>query len=162
MNVDKEHKKLADGRNDDLPGNLKANPFSVPEGYFRDFPEKIAQRIENEGRNQSSRVIRVKRRTWLAAAAVVIILVTGSIFLFPDQDPHETRMISYSSISLQDIEEAGILVNLEDFTLVDYFPEEDIAGLQNEILEGNTEFSRQDIEQFLLQSNEIEHLINNY
>jgi len=64
---------------------LKKNPFSVPEGYFESFSERLQERIREE---ENSRVP-VRRigsgsrfRVAMAAAVVGLALITYSIFRF--------------------------------------------------------------------------------
>ena len=59
-----------------------ANPFTVPDGYFDDLPERIMNRIQAEDRpaKEQGRMVRMYpyRRALIAAAACVLFIFTGT------------------------------------------------------------------------------------
>ena len=55
----------------------KANPFTVPEGYFDTLHERIMNRIEAE--ENQGRIVRMPLyRKWIAAAACILFIFAGA------------------------------------------------------------------------------------
>lgn len=63
------------------------NPFRVPEGYFENFNERLANRLPHK--EQKAETIRLMPRVWRYAAAIVVILGV-SVALYLNHDKHET------------------------------------------------------------------------
>ena len=62
---------------------------------------------------------------------------------------------------MQDIDDSGLIDRIDEFTIMELFPEDYIDLLQEDINSTFDDISDDDIEQYLLQSNEIEGLIQN-
>jgi hypothetical protein len=97
----------------------KNPPFSVPEGYFDEFPERIMERIEN----REARVVEPEwsmRKTLLASAASILVLMMVW-FAYPRQQKsigvEPFQEISKQSIEYYLQEESPFQVDLSDESL---------------------------------------------
>ncbi len=117
-----------------LPGGKdKRNPFSVPEGYFDNFPAKLADRIQKEHPPEVS----LKSRLWdtirpqLALAATITAFAVIGYFGFRSfmdtseewlSDEMITSYIEYYQYEFSDPYLLGLLAE-EDFDF-EYYPED--------------------------------------
>jgi len=52
------------------------NPFPAPEGYFKDFSQRMQQRIDEESETEKNNVVQFSSRWYYAAAAVVVLVMS--------------------------------------------------------------------------------------
>lgn len=109
--------------------------FKVPEHYFEDFSEKIMKQIDVEEQTKIISFTSHKRKTWLYAAAAILIMalmmpIYNNYKLEKELDSAEIKTyISYQSTISQydlmnlldnkDIEELDINLNLEKESVED-------------------------------------------
>jgi hypothetical protein len=84
-----------------LPEGMKKDqPFSVPEGYFANFPSRIMDRLSNEKKQpvhlKKSRIL----KPWLAMAAALaaIILVGYLIIRFNNNEGKTEQIQDYADV----------------------------------------------------------------
>jgi len=71
----------------------QANPFTVPEGYFETLQERIMSRIEAEDNLVRTHLVRTNNvrtlnvRTWIAAAACILFIFTGTTLYMRYSEP---------------------------------------------------------------------------
>jgi hypothetical protein len=135
----------------------RENPFSVPGDYFQDFNARLDDRIRKESRP----VVRFSRNYRLAAAALALLITIGSVVIYRQQHPSVTAEPSILTVSVQDLDESGLVDRIAEYTLMELFPESNIDLLEGDILSEPDGITDDEIEQYLLQSNEIESLIEN-
>jgi hypothetical protein len=97
----------------------KNNPFSVPEGYFETFQDRLADRIRLEEAEQVPVKRLVSRRILLAVAAAVAALALITIPLTRMQTPETWSDESFVEIAL--LEGAGFFTS--DYELAAYLAE---------------------------------------
>lgn len=133
-----KERKIADLNNEEM----KKHPFTVPEGYFDTFSGRLKERIETE-KHQYARSHRLVRlRVALAAAVVVLALVTWPVIRLVD--PGSGNGSGYAELAL--LEEAGYY--LSDYELAEYLDGED------EVLDEDEAYVAQAIE--YLAMNDVE------
>lgn len=158
MNDKKSHRKSNVPPGTILSENYRKNPFSTPQGYFDDFAARLGHRIAKES-NPKARAIHIRRSTWLAAASLVLLASLASVLILRQPSNPAEELSTLSGINVQDIAESGLLNDLDDYTLLEYFPESNISLLEDEISQAANEISDEEIRQYLLESNQIESLI---
>jgi hypothetical protein len=125
-----------------LSGIRKDNPFTLPDGYFESFRERLNNRM-TEGNAEPRPVILLRPRYRLVtvAALIVILLVTGGIRLLQisyrsapaDQisEIMETALYTVSEQTILDaFEESHQETNMEkrfETEVIDHLMEEDIS-----------------------------------
>ncbi len=62
--------------------NTENSGFSVPENYFKEFPETLMQKIAEEQSNAKQPNIRTLVRTFAVAASIIIAVAGGWVSLF--------------------------------------------------------------------------------
>jgi hypothetical protein len=144
-----------------FPQGLKENPFRVPEGYFQDFSRKVDARIAAEARTKAANVVQLRPRIWLAAASLALLVTIGSVIILRQQPRPEPGDVNAQVVSVQDIDDSGLIDRIDEFTIMDLFPEDNIYLLEEDINSTFDDISDDDIKQYLLQSNEIEGIIQN-
>jgi hypothetical protein len=143
------------------------NPFQVPDGYFEGFRDRLDSRL-NEAAGSAPSVGRpVLSFRWpVAAAAVILLIVAVSVILLRTDRPAEPVEIPEFTITLEDIEETYGMDSFDEFTLVNFYLENqaedaDAINIAKDELISDTTIKESDIEQYLLQSNELENLLLN-
>lgn len=104
----------------------KANHFTVPEGYFDSFADKLMEQLPEP----EARVIEMHAESWLhrmplrkiaAAVGVVVVLGAGSLFFVHRQSVNHVPManveISHHSHSVGT--EYGTFEEMADYTMMD-------------------------------------------
>ncbi|MEK6476492.1 hypothetical protein WJR50_03120 [Catalinimonas sp. 4WD22] len=92
------------------PDELKKNIFETPDGYFEALPGRIQERIQQE--KQEKKSFTLPQWTY-AAAASVLLLLTGGIFFFQLTDqPTETIAAE------QNVEQ--LLASISEDEIIDY------------------------------------------
>lgn len=164
MDLKKPYHSKEPNIRDEFPGNFRENPFHIPEGYFNDLTGKLM-------RDKAVAVgeIHPKKAEWgrhaLAIAAVIVILAgIISVIIHERMGAPETEL-PYFTISLKDFEQAYPLESLDEYTLVNYFstsgevPDMSFNNAFWNIVQEDSSLNVKDIQQYLLQSNEIENLL---
>lgn len=126
-------------KTDELPDNMKKNPFQVPEGYFDNFPDCVRERIKTSESEKPSKIRKLRPIILMAACTT---LVLAGMFLYrminPIHSGESTSLAAY-------IEETGMLEEFNSDELLamasanDYnYTEEEIRSyLLNEDIEVN-------------------------
>ena len=127
------------------PGKGKENPFSVPEGYFEAFPQRLEDRIKSKAKVPvpGHRILVLK--PYLAAAIILVVAIVSATLIFrnpdaqvglPDLQTEISQVVEWElySISEEDIfkvmydeglwEEAAAQQQSDE--IIDYLMNEDI------------------------------------
>jgi hypothetical protein len=141
------------------------NPFQVPEGYFEGFRDRLDSRL-NQATGSAPSVGRpVHSFRWpVAAAAVILLMVAVSVILLRTDRPAEPADIPEFTVTLEEIEETYGMDSFDELTLVNFYLETqaedaDAINFTKDELISDTTIMESDIEQYLLQSNELENLL---
>ncbi len=104
--------------------SINKQPFSVPEGYFESFPDRLKERMEGLDKELTP-VRRIGRSTRfrLAMAAAIVGLALVSIPLLKMIDSGNGNSDEYQDIAL--LEGAGLFSS--EYELVEYFVQEENA-----------------------------------
>jgi hypothetical protein len=149
----------------DLPEYLKENPFRAPEGYFENFHEKLMSRQEIDAFINQPRVIPLYRRIWAVAATILIMAGLASLVILSRQDKYNSIDLQYFTIDIDDLEQEYPFESLDEYTLVNFCVENENAanlfgeGAIQSTIKQDTFINNQDIEQYLMQSNDLENLL---
>ena len=112
------------------------NPFSVPEGYFNSFQQRLQDRIQSEkvNSNPERSPAVISRLVWAGAVAAVFIVafvVSKNIIGTGNNQPLSEDEIAYAfEQEIYDLDEAEILENLDEM-IQDNDPEN---GYSDEII----------------------------
>ena len=100
--------------------SLKKQPFSVPDGYFESFSDRLHARIRQEETTTPVRRITIFTRPWVAMAAAIlsIALISYPIlrFALPDNRPSSPSDVAW-------MDEFYLME--DDFYLVEYLESEE-------------------------------------
>ncbi len=83
MAKEKKYKKL---NKQSFTEYSKRNPFSVPEGYFDQLPDKIINRINKKDKKINYLYLPGTKVIYAAAAIIIIALVLGSVLIYTSSD----------------------------------------------------------------------------
>lgn len=136
----------------------KGSPFSTPDGYFEQLPERTMDKI----RQSSGKQVRLHGiRKFAAAASIIVLLGMTALLIFSNRDNNSEEALEYS---LQDLYELNIssLLELEDAYILSYSGEE-LPDMQSLMGVDSLMLTQDEIREYLLADNHIEYLIiNNY
>lgn len=109
--------------------SINKKPFSIPEGYFESFPQRLKERMEGLDKEQTP-VRKIGRSAGfrLAMAAAIVGLALLSIPLLKMIDPGYENSDEYYDIAL--LEGAGLFRS--DYELAEYLIQEETAMDENE------------------------------
>lgn len=104
----------------------KGNHFSVPEGYFDSFADKLMEQLPEP----EARVIEMHAESWLhrlplrkiaAVVGVAVVLGGGSLFFAHQQSSHHTQMahVEAGHHNLSGGSEYGTFDEMADYTMMD-------------------------------------------
>ena len=150
-----------------FPENLKENPFTVPEGYFESFNERLMEKIVQESPSKVTPVYRISRKVLATAAVVIIFLALGSVLLVRYYHRPAPAALPDFTVTLNDLDEGLGMERFDEFTLVSFYLEnsEELNYQENgttmEKLSVDSTISNKDIEQYLIESNQLENLLLN-
>ncbi len=95
--------------NKSLSALQKENPFRVPEGYFKNFPDKLNERLKKEYQTPDRKKPLLVIRYYAAAAILIIAVVLSGIAIFknpkaktPDLTQEISMMIENNLYSFQE------------------------------------------------------------
>mgnify|MGYP006292308309 FL=1 len=134
---------------DALPGQAKKQPFTVPDGYFASFPDRMAERIREETQKREAETeetkstwMRVRSYVALAAAILGFALISFTFLQIIGINTSGDE----ASLDMAMLEEAGI--TRDDLVLMETLPAE------TDTEESLTEWEQEAIN--YLASNEVE------
>ncbi len=145
-----------------LPAANKTNPFVVPDGYFKEFPSSLNEKINKQtGKpiSQTQKVFRLKAVTKLAWAASIIILGLVGAYLLLYQ-LHDDKSFVTDTFTWEDIFETKnyMISEFYENQFVDAFIYDEIYQDETNwenfyALNGSGGLSSDDIINYLVESN---------
>jgi hypothetical protein len=150
-----------------LPDHLKESPFRIPEGYFETFNERLQERMDKDNLPKTAPTYRISHKLFKAAAILVILMSIGTALLIKYYNNPLPAELSSFTISLDDLEEAYGMERFDEFTLVSFYLENtDEINFSEEFkltdkLPSDSTITTEDIEEYLIESNELENLLLN-
>ena len=103
----------------------KVNPFTVPDGYFDSFAERLMENLPE----QESHVIHMQAQTWwqkmplrkmAAALGGVVVLSCGALaFSRVQQGEHESYAVSTHHLEVSSASTEGTFEQMADYTMMD-------------------------------------------
>ena len=150
--IREELREIAPG----LPKEALPTPFSVPAGYFEQFPAAVIAEVQ---KSNAKRVISFTRRPWkqLAAAAILTGVLLSSLYLYlqntPDINANPEGWVKKEINSVSD-EKLNSFVNLTSNS--DSLDENstDLASHQQEIASLTNDISDEEIHALLSEINQ--------
>ena len=97
----------------------KRNPFLVPDGYFEAMPNRVMQRIAEEGSQTTSRKLYGRNRLLIRLTAAAVIV---GFFALAGINTYESHLTSTQTTDMEILEYAQDLEysdELLDYTMVD-------------------------------------------
>jgi len=89
------------------------NPFPAPEGYFKDFSQRMQQRIDEEPETEKNNVVQFSSLWYYAAAAVVVLVM--SVWL---TNPFQADTSPIAETDQDEVQ--TLLANVSEQELIDY------------------------------------------
>jgi len=126
----------------------KKQPFSVPEGYFDSFPDKVLKQINDLPVQQVKTPKRLvfKRQLSIAAAFIGFFLVSYFVFNLLIDKPKFSEEKLAQSMSYDDV-------------VLQHVNEEDILDV---LTENETPINAQEVENYLIDENIHESVLSDY
>lgn len=110
-----------------IPGKLdelkKENPFSVPEGYFDSFQEKLQRKIRSEEETPARKtaILNIPRVAWISGVAAVFIIgfvLTKGLIGLDRNQPLSQEEIAYAiEQDIYDLDEYELMETLDEMSL---------------------------------------------
>jgi len=145
-------------KQDDIFDELKElkdnSQFSVPEGYFETFHDRMKQRIEQESSTQKPRIISMLK-PWMGLAAGFLMIVAVYITFIPKISDVKTAKNNTEQTNIfDDVINDPVLTQFNEYDLVCYLTGCDQNNSTNENLNENepdlTGLTAEDIDDLIL------------
>jgi hypothetical protein len=121
--MNEEHNKLPEN-------TKKMQPFSVPEGYFDSFPNRMAFRVQFK--QQKTRNFAFDALFRPLAITTITLFVFGTILLtFQSQGTENTVNNASDETLLSYVEQEGILDELSEDELFEHLLDENVISVEN-------------------------------
>lgn len=145
--------------------NFRENPFRVPEGYFDSFHERLLERLDGESHNKPVPLLKIPRKLIAAAALVFVLLSIGTVVLTRYYMKTEPVGLPNFSLTLGDLEAIYGMDRFDEYTLVSFYLENTLefqgeADIRDAI-SSDSNITNEDIQEYLIESNELENLLLN-
>jgi len=126
----------------------KKQPFSVPEGYFDSFPDKVLKQINDlpVQQEKTPRRLIIKRQLSIAAAFIGFFLVSYFVFNVIIEKPTISKETLAQSVSYDDV-------------VLQHVNEQDILDV---LTENETPINAQEVENYLIDENIHESVLSDY
>lgn len=121
--------------------------FITPDNYFDSLEARVLSKIENK----PSKVISIFRNQWMSASIAVAASITLLLFLFSNN----TEEVSFNSVETASIENYILNTDITANDISQYLTDEDL----NNSLTEHTMLSDDNIENYLLNNSNLEHLL---
>jgi hypothetical protein len=89
--------------------SLPKKEIEAPEAYFNTFSSRVMDRIKNENITQDAKIIRFKHWKKYLAAAMVLLSVGISIYIFEIQKDGSTDNTNLEDLYLAELDESTIV-----------------------------------------------------
>ena len=145
-------------KQDDIFDELKElkdnSQFSVPEGYFETFHDRMKQRIEQESSTQKPRIISMLK-PWMGLTAGFLLIVAVYITFIPKISDVKTAKNNTEQTNIfDDVINDPVLTQFNEYDLVCYLTGCDQNNSTNENLNENepdlTGLTAEDIDDLIL------------
>lgn len=132
----------------ELTSNIDSSGFKVPDNYFETFDDKVKKAIDkNEAKNVFS-LVNWKRLGYISGIAASIVLVFNLLLA-------KTNDLTFDDLETASIENYLINEELNAYEIAPYLGSSELDS--DDFIDNNMKAS--DIEAYLLQNSDVEHLI---